>query len=247
MAIFFFFRILLGTLFTLAAVVFFFWAFFLPYAWRVRFIKPIGMLWAKIMTYQILGLKVHKDLKDFDLSKRVGYISVSNHLSFLDIPVLSSSLHKMFLMKRSLLWTPFGWGAYLCGALSLTRNNAREQIHAIYSVVKISKTVEAMHLFPEGTRSKDGKLGPFKRGSLHKIYQEKLPVLALALWGTNLALPKNSLNFNPKVPIFLKVDSWVRPEDFSQFSDFQQAVTQAVQRALTACQIDFDHHFASKN
>ncbi|KAK3596109.1 hypothetical protein CHS0354_027379 [Potamilus streckersoni] len=166
----------------------------------------------------------------------VNYASVSNHLSFFDIGVLMAELSSMFIMKRAILYFPFyGWMAYIFGSISINRYSLKNLNAVAEKMVAFVRLGGKLHLFPEGTRSRDGNLLPFKKGLLHKLYNENLPVLCCALWNTQRAFPADNYNlikmkFN--IPVYLSVGRLLRPTDFASFVIFFNTCCQEVELPL---------------
>jgi len=117
-------------------------------------------------------------------------ILVANHLSSLDILVLGSFLRRDFrwLAKSELFKVPFsGWYLSSAGHIRVhrgqdatTRNKSiREQIHGVMN------NGASVLFFPEGTRSRDGHLKPFRLGAFLAAIREDKPVIPLVIRGTH--------------------------------------------------------------
>lgn len=119
-------------------------------------------------------------------------VFASNHASALDIPLLFAHLPVDFriLHKKSLYWAPVV-GAYLYfgGHVGIDRKNP---FRARQSLVKAAKRIHAgmsVATFPEGTRSRDGRLQPFKRGSFVLAQDAGVPVVPVSLVGVKALVP----------------------------------------------------------
>ncbi|MDF1554222.1 MAG: lysophospholipid acyltransferase family protein [Deferrisomatales bacterium] len=127
-------------------------------------------------------------------------VFVANHQSYLDIPVLSSLLpqRSLWLAKRELFWIPvFGQGMRAVGQIPVDRSNreaARASIEA--AAGELARGFSAT-IFPEGTRSADGTLRPFKLGFAHLAAASGAPVVPLVLRGTGLLWPKGAWGTRP--------------------------------------------------
>ena len=127
-------------------------------------------------------------------------VFVANHQSHLDIPVLSSLLpyRSLWFAKRELFWIPvFGQGMRAVGQIPVDRGNreaARASIEAAAGEVVRGFSVT---IFPEGTRSADGTLRPFKLGFAHLAAASGAPVVPLVLRGTGLLWPKGAWGTRP--------------------------------------------------
>ncbi|WP_245809223.1 lysophospholipid acyltransferase family protein [Desulfamplus magnetovallimortis] len=123
------------------------------------------------------------------------YIIVSNHQSQLDILVAFGLFFPFkWVSKLEVFKLPFiGWNMYLNRYISLKRGD-KESIRKMMSDCErqIQKGC-SIYMFPEGTRSKDGVLRPFKPGAFILAKQNNLPILPVVINGTMQALPKHSL------------------------------------------------------
>ena len=130
-------------------------------------------------------------------------ILVANHLSSLDILVLGSFLRRDFrwLAKSELFKVPFsGWYLSSAGHIRVHRGeqassrnkSIREQIH------RVMNNGASVLFFPEGTRSRDGQLKPFRLGAFLAAVRENKPIIPLVIRGTHeLMVPgAKDLNIN---------------------------------------------------
>ncbi len=124
-------------------------------------------------------------------------VVVSNHESNAD-PFLISHLpwEMKWLGKAELFRIPFiGWSMFLAGDVPVVRGEKTSGAGALLKCAEwVKKGMPAM-IFPEGTRSLDGKMGPFKDGAFRLAVETGAEVLPLAVAGTHEALPKRSWKF----------------------------------------------------
>lgn len=128
------------------------------------------------------------------------YIIISNHLSYLDIPVLMTAMPKniRFIYKKSLTKIPiFGWSLYLGGYIPIDRSNARSAIESLKKASKRLKENVSIAIFPEGTRSKTGITGEFKKGIFMLAEFAKAEIIPVTIIGTNKILEKDSYKIKP--------------------------------------------------
>ena len=125
------------------------------------------------------------------------YVMITNHQSLADIPVLSCLPWEMkWIAKTELFKIPFvGWMMRLAGDIELERANPRSGAAALLRARDYLKKRCSVVVFPEGTRSLDGRVGPFSDGAFRLAIKEGLPVVPIAVDGTRDALPKNSWRF----------------------------------------------------
>ncbi|CAI8587223.1 unnamed protein product [Vicia faba] len=105
-------------------------------------------------------------------------VYVSNHQSFLDIyTLLTLGRSFKFISKTGIFLFPvIGWAMFLLGVIPLKRMDSRSQMECLKKCMDLIKKGASVFFFPEGTRSKDGKLGAFKV-SLYHDYCNKVSKL----------------------------------------------------------------------
>jgi 1-acyl-sn-glycerol-3-phosphate acyltransferase len=152
-----------------------------------------NLLWIAGIKLNVTGLE--------KLQKNKRYVFIANHQSGLDIPVLYAGLKRSisFIAKKELFYIPiFGWGMVVVGHIWIDRSNARKARDSILRAVKhLQKAQVSLILFPEGTRSVDGTVGEFKKGSFSLALQAGVEVVPVAIHDTMKSLPKNSLLVTP--------------------------------------------------
>lgn len=118
-------------------------------------------------------------------------VYVSNHQSFLDIyTLLTIGRSFKFISKRSIFLFPIiGWAMYLIGVIPISRTDSRSQLDCLKRCMGFIKKGASVYFFPEGTRSKDGKLGAFKKGAFSVATKTGVPVLPITIMGTGKIMP----------------------------------------------------------
>lgn len=127
------------------------------------------------------------------------YVVIANHESYADIFLISCFPWEMkWLSKDTMFKIPFmGWMMQMAGDIRLLRGNRESAIDAIRQCRdRLQKRVSVM-IFPEGTRSKDHDLLPFKDGAFKLAVETKSPLLPIAVAGTRYAMAKGSFRFQP--------------------------------------------------
>lgn len=126
-------------------------------------------------------------------------VCVSNHASNLDPFLLAHLPWEMkFLAKSVLFRIPFvGWGIGIAGDIPLVRGSPTSVKRAMERARFYVERGMPVHIFPEGTRSKDGSLLPFKDGAFRLAIQAQAEVLPMALGGTVEALRKGDWKPGP--------------------------------------------------
>jgi 1-acyl-sn-glycerol-3-phosphate acyltransferase len=164
-------------------------------------------------------------------------IFMANHISNLDPPILLSFLpfRSAFFLKRSLLKIPFlGYGMRLGNFIPVDRDgrveSARASIEYARSVLALGVNV---CIFPEGTRSRTGKMLPFKKGSFYLAMQSGAPVVPVSIWGTETMMTKGTLRITPGTA-HIAFHPAVYPQQFSTREELVSAVRAAIASGLPA-------------
>ncbi|RPH04160.1 MAG: 1-acyl-sn-glycerol-3-phosphate acyltransferase [bacterium TMED144] len=114
---------------------------------------------------------------------------VPNHESALDIPLVFASIpmHVVSVAKIELSRIPFfGWSMIAGGHFFVDRSNHKKAMRSIEQArISMKKNPRSIFLFPEGTRSLNGKVGRFKKGGLKLAIDLGVPIVPIGIIGTN--------------------------------------------------------------
>ncbi len=139
-------------------------------------------MWAPFVLWSC-GIKlVVKGLENIDPAQP--YVLVSNHQSYLDIPVLfrAVTINLYFVAKKELKKIPFlGWYMMATGMIFIDRSNRAKSIASLQRAAKLIQKGKSVIMFPEGTRSKDGYLAEFKKGPFMLARQADVHVLPVGI------------------------------------------------------------------
>lgn len=128
-------------------------------------------------------------------------IFVCNHQSALDIPILAVLLkgRVRFLAKDSLFRVPlFGWALARYGHMPVHRENPRATVeHLRRLIVRLKRRPVSLIVFPEGTRSTDGKLLPFRLGAMKICKRAGMAVVPVAVDGSLAVLRRGEYRVRP--------------------------------------------------
>ena len=137
------------------------------------------------------------------LDRNANYIVAPNHASSLDIPLILGFLPFWIvpISKIELKWIPFlGWAMQAAGHVFVDR---RDHEKAMLSIAKIKnsllKNPRSILIFPEGSRTNDGKVNQFKTGGLSIGISTKISIVPVAIEGTFESLSKHSKKFVNKL------------------------------------------------
>lgn len=151
-----------------------------------------------------------------NIRKGQSYIFVSNHQSMFDVWVIYGWLPVIFkwLMKAELRKVPFvGSACKAAGHVYVDRRNTRSAAESIKEVERVLRDGVCTVIFPEGTRTKNGQLGAFKRGAFQIAMDLNLPVIPLTLTGCYEVMPSGKA-YVRRHPIHMHIGKEI---DLSQF------------------------------
>ena len=220
-----------------------FWIIFIPpaaliaFPWtlitgKVEFLYFVGMALAGAGP-RVAGVKV-KTVGLDKLDPAGTYIFMSNHVSNLDPPILVPLIpgRTSVLAKREIWKIPIVNKALdLAEIVPVERSNRDSAISSIRKAGEVMKHHINMTIFPEGTRSRNGKLMPFKKGPFHLAAETGFPIVPITILGTDELMPKGTslirsgtatLVFHP--PIY--------PKTFVSREDLMEAVRAAINSVL---------------
>jgi len=135
-----------------------------------------------------------------DIDRSKSYIYMSNHQSNFDIPVLLGHLKVQFrwLAKMELFKIPiFGHAMRKAGYISIDRNKRESAFKSLKNAARKIKSGVSVLIFPEGTRSRDGKIRPFKKGGFIMAIDSGAPIVPIVISGTRSIMTKGSIKINP--------------------------------------------------
>jgi lysophosphatidate acyltransferase len=182
---------------------------------RVRIGNFCGKMIGPVVSWLVGAKIINPDSKKLNSSKPA--IFVSNHTSALDvfIGMALCPYGGCGVGKKEILKIPFfGLAYWLAGHLLIDRGNSSK---AIASMKKLSDFVKSKNLsiwiWPEGTRSLDGKLISFKKGFVHLALATGLPVVPVMVHGAHNVWPAKTMHFYPgevKIEVLdpIKTDDW---------------------------------------
>jgi putative phosphoserine phosphatase/1-acylglycerol-3-phosphate O-acyltransferase len=124
-----------------------------------------------------------------------------NHQSNVDFLIMCKLIRKdsVALAKKELLYTPIGPIFKAAGIIFLDRSDREKAINAMKPAVEALKNGTSVGIAPEGTRSKDYNLGPFKKGAFHLAMQAKVPIVPIIIKNAHDVMPKGSNFIKPSI------------------------------------------------
>jgi 1-acyl-sn-glycerol-3-phosphate acyltransferase len=185
--------------------------------WTKRTVPHLlARLWAKTILW-VSGIKVKIiGLKNIDLKQP--YVFAANHQSQYDIFTLMAHLPVQFkwMAKQSLFYIPLvGWGMKACGYIPVKRESPKEAYKALLKAIKKIKEGYSIIIFPEGTRSLDGKIKPFKGGGMLLALRTGVPIVPVTIIGTRHILPKGGKRIK-KGEVTIVIDKPIEVKGFTE-------------------------------
>jgi 1-acyl-sn-glycerol-3-phosphate acyltransferase len=169
----------------------------LPFNRSARFYFWCGRTWTNL---SLIVCRITLTVKGMEHVNPYGnYILVSNHASMFDIPVLMKTFpHIRILFKKELSYVPFwGWALRWGHHIMVDRKKGAEAMKSLDRAAKAIGEGGQVLLFAEGTRTRDGKLLPFKRGAFSLAAKSGIPIVPVAINGSFRILPKGSFDIRP--------------------------------------------------
>ncbi len=157
-------------------------------------VLDLARVWSRTLL-GFAGVKVTVDWRT-ELDPHGSYVFMANHLSTVDIWALFAALpfRLRMIAKKQLGRIPlFGWAMVAGRFIFIDRANAVAARRSIEEAKRRIRAGEKVLLFPEGTRSRDGRLGPFKKGGFHLAIDAGVPIVPVAIVGTAETMPCGSL------------------------------------------------------
>jgi 1-acyl-sn-glycerol-3-phosphate acyltransferase len=164
-----------------------------------RCVHGVARAWARSIL-AVSGVRVRVEGRE-RIDSGAAFICMCNHQSNFDIPVLLGHFPLPFrwLAKAELFRIPvFGRAMRGAGYISIDRSNRPAAIESLRRAAEAVRGGVSVMIFPEGTRSPDGRLKPFKKGGFVMAIEAGVPIVPVALRGTFDIMPKNRLLIRPR-------------------------------------------------
>lgn len=163
-----------------------FWGYWPPHWWS-RFCCRLALVRVRVRGRE-------------NIDSKTSYVFTANHQGAFDIWSIYGYLNHSFkwLMKKELENLPMvGWACRRAGHVFVDDSNVSSIRHTIEEAEHILKDGTSLVIFPEGSRSWDGKMIPFKRGAFMLAGEFKLPVVPITIDGSFKAMPRFTYCISP--------------------------------------------------
>lgn len=161
---------------------------------RKRLPSLVLLTWGKVVLWAA-GIRLDIRGKEH-IPPKGPTVYMANHASILDIPILAAALpvDLRFLYKRSLSFIPLvGWAMYLMGMVPIDRYRHNKAIRGLKLAARRLNQGYRLLIFPEGTRTRNGELGRFKRGGFRLAASVAADIIAVSLENTQKVCGRNSI------------------------------------------------------
>ena len=161
---------------------------------RLVVLQQLTCFWAAFYTYIIPTWRIRVSGRD-NIRTGACYMVTCNHQSQLDILVLFRLyFHFKFVSKSDIFKIPLiGWNMYLNRYIGLKRGDKESIAKMMKDSSRTLDEGSSVLFFPEGTRSRDGRIKDFKLGAFTLAKEKQVPILPIVVTGTKDALPKHQM------------------------------------------------------
>ncbi|MCG8313924.1 MAG: 1-acyl-sn-glycerol-3-phosphate acyltransferase [Pseudomonadales bacterium] len=160
--------------------------------------KVVPVLWARFNTKVTPASVTVIGRENIDFNQ--SYVIVANHQSQFDIFAIYGwlGIDLRWVMKQELRNIPvFGYACEVMGQIIIDRSNPKQAMKTIEQAKDKVKDGTSIMFFPEGTRSLDGQLLPFKAGAFKFATELGLPILPVTIRGSHAILPPKTIRLQP--------------------------------------------------
>ena len=166
-------------------------------------------------------------------------VYVSNHLSYMDTPVVLDKLPFQFriLARHDLFKIPFiGWYLQRSGQIPVDSTSLRSTLASLNRGVKALQGGMPLVIFPEGGRSVDGHLQDFLSGPAYMAIRAQVPIVPMALIGTYELMPMHTYHLTPR-PLLLVVGAPISTAEYT--SKTADALTLRIRDTITEMYLQY--------
>src|SRR5512142_1206091 len=163
------------------------------------------------------------------------YIFMANHVSNIDPPVFVPLIGRrvFILVKKELFRIPvLGYAMRKVRFIAVDRQNREAAVESVKQAIEVLRDGLSMMAYPEGTRSRDGKLLPFKKGPFHLAMDSGIPVVPVTIVGAHEVWPKGHFRITPGT-ITIVFHAPIDPRAFSSREELMKAVRTKIYSELS--------------
>lgn len=195
-------------------------------------IHQVQIWWCRLNFYWLF-IPVTVDGKE-NITPGQSYVFVANHTSMFDVFLIYGWLPVVFkwLMKKELRKIPFvGTACKAAGHIYVDRSNSKASAQSLNDIKKQLHNGVSTVIFPEGTRSTDGRLGRFHAGAFRIAFDLGLPVIPLSLTGCYEVQRKGEI-FVHRHPVHMHIGKPIQITQFEDKNEAMEIVRQTVEEGM---------------
>lgn len=200
-----------------------------------------GMIWGRLF-YIVFLIPIHVHGRE-NIKKGQSYVIAANHQSYWDAFLMYGFIGIKFkwIMKKELSRIPFvGWACYMAGHIFIERSSRVKSMDSIRKAESRLKNGMSVVIFPEGTRTSDGRMGRFKRGAFMISQELNLPILPVTIDGNYDVMSRHAwhVTWHPvhmtiHQPVMTRTDVGVTEQEQAQaMNETAQKVSDIIQKTL---------------
>lgn len=167
--------------------------------------------------FTLIGTQVTVEGSE-QLDKNQTYLFMSNHVSLFDVPLLAGFIPNFVRgveATRQFKWPFYGWAVRRLGNIPIDRKNIHASIKSIHKAQSMLNTGYSIAIMPEGHRTLDGQLRPFKKLPFHLAKESKISIVPIGISGLYTLKAKESWHIQP-TPVKLKFGDPIPLETIEQ-------------------------------
>ncbi|MES2641652.1 MAG: lysophospholipid acyltransferase family protein [Myxococcota bacterium] len=188
-----------------------------PRGRRERYAMRGAQLFGWLVLRPLLWLRIERVGLHL-LPKEGGYLVISNHRSWIDVPILMVYTASNGISKKEVKYVPFfGVNGYLSGAIFFDRTSKMSRARVVSDALLLLRGKANVHVFPEGTRTRDGHIGSrIYLRLVQSCWENGVDVVPACVWGTEAVVPAASVYAMPGQSVGIEVEA---PLDRAAFVD----------------------------
>jgi len=194
--------------------------------WRWGIAGARAATWLSGVRVRVAGLD--------HLDSKAAYIFMSNHTSNLDPPVMVPLIYRpmSILAKKELFRIPLIGLVFRIGNLvPVDRSNREAAVESVKKAVEVLRSGRSMVVYPEGTRSRNGRMLPFKKGPFHMAIESGVCIAPCTIIGTHDAWPKGKFRIKP-MTVTAHFHPPIDPAQFETREQLMRATWEIINSAL---------------
>ncbi len=209
---------------------------FIPWSIVTGNVLPLYNATQMIVRTGYFLARIHVEVRGREnVPAKTACIFMANHVSNLDPPALIPNIpgRTSAFLKRSLMHVPvLGWGFRQGEFIPVDRDGRKESAQESIAAAR-RVLAKGVHIttFVEGTRSKDGRMLPFKKGPFYLAKETGAPCIPVSIWGTESMMSKGSLRIVPGTA-HITFHAPIFPGDYAEREELMVAVRDAIASSL---------------